>query len=91
MERSVELVVALLGILKAGAAYLPLDPDYPGERLSFMLSDAQAPVLLTQERLLTSVPASMAQVLCVERDWPAIRLESEANSRTPSALRTLLM
>ena len=51
VERSLEMVVGLLGILKAGGAYVPLDPDYPAERLAFMLRDAHAPVLLTQERL----------------------------------------
>ncbi|MCP4660053.1 MAG: AMP-binding protein, partial [bacterium] len=61
MERSVELVVALLGILKAGGAYLPLDPSYPRERLSFMVRDAgspagRLPVILTQERLREVVP-----------------------------------
>src|SRR6185503_8171897 len=82
MERSIEMLVALLGILKAGAAYLPLDADYPSERLSFMLADAEVPVLLTQERLLESVPASSAHVLCIDRDWPAISIESEANPLT---------
>ncbi|MBI4524347.1 MAG: amino acid adenylation domain-containing protein [Deltaproteobacteria bacterium] len=52
MERSTEMIVGLLGILKAGGAYVPLDPQYPKERLAFMLRDTQAPVLLTQQRLM---------------------------------------
>jgi non-ribosomal peptide synthetase component F/acyl carrier protein len=51
LERSIQMVVALLAILKAGGAYLPLDPDYPAERLAFMLADAQAPVVITQAAL----------------------------------------
>src|SRR5262249_36462466 len=51
LERSLELVIALIGILKAGGAYLPLDPGYPRERLSFMLADAGAALLLTQSGL----------------------------------------
>src|SRR5713226_9655175 len=51
VERSLEMIVGTLGILKAGGAYLPLDPSYPRERLSFMLRDAGAGVLLTQQRL----------------------------------------
>jgi len=50
VERSLEMVIGILGILKAGGAYVPLDPAYPQERLSFMLKDAQTPVLLTQQR-----------------------------------------
>ena len=57
VERSLELVVGLLGILKAGGAYVPLDPSYPPERLAFMLTDTQAPVLVTQERLLGRLPS----------------------------------
>jgi amino acid adenylation domain-containing protein len=55
MERSLEMVIGLLGVLKAGAAYVPLDPAYPKERLTFMLEDTQARVLLTQQRLMAEV------------------------------------
>jgi amino acid adenylation domain-containing protein len=68
MERSAELIVALLGVLKAGGAYVPVDPAYPAERLAFMLEDSHVPVLLTQERLLESLPAVSAQIVCVD-DW----------------------
>ncbi|MBD2435678.1 non-ribosomal peptide synthetase [Nostoc sp. FACHB-110] len=69
VERSLEMVVGLLGILKAGAAYLPLDPSYPPERLQFMLSDAQISVLLTQQKLITQLPAQSAQVVYLDTDW----------------------
>ncbi|MEV6521219.1 amino acid adenylation domain-containing protein [Longispora sp. NPDC051575] len=68
-QRSVELPVALLGVLKAGAAYLPLDPEYPKERLAFMLGDAAAPVVLTQAALRADLPATDALVL--DLDDPA--------------------
>jgi non-ribosomal peptide synthetase component F len=56
LERSIQMVVALLAILKAGGAYLPLDPDYPAERLAFMLADAQAPVIVSQTSLADRLP-----------------------------------
>ncbi len=71
-ERSIELVVALVGILKAGAAYVPMDPEYPLERLAFMLEDAAVPVLLTQERLVGILPEFAGRTLCLDRDWPTI-------------------
>ncbi len=65
LERSVELMVALLGIWKAGAAYLPLDPDYPPERLSYMIGDSEVPVVLTHPPALGSLPEGNAEVLDV--------------------------
>ncbi|HEU0079427.1 MAG TPA: amino acid adenylation domain-containing protein, partial [Longimicrobiaceae bacterium] len=65
-ERSVELVVALLAVLKAGAAYVPVDPAYPAERIAYMLADSGVPLLLTQERLRGRFPASSAEVLALD-------------------------
>jgi amino acid adenylation domain-containing protein/FkbH-like protein len=66
VERSVEMIVAMLGILKAGGAYVPLDPAYPAERLAFVLEDTQAPVLLTQSTLRPQLPENHAQVVCLD-------------------------
>ena len=66
LERSVALVVGMLGILKAGRAYVPLDPSYPKERLSLMLDDAQASVLITQESLKPALPATSATILTLD-------------------------
>ncbi|PTX92716.1 MupA/Atu3671 family FMN-dependent luciferase-like monooxygenase [Opitutus sp. ER46] len=73
IERSLEMMVGLLGILKSGAAYVPLDPTYPKERLAYMLQDSQAPVLVTLRRMVDRLPASeTAQVVCVDdADEPA--------------------
>ena len=76
MERVPELVVALLAVWKAGGAYVPLDPAYPPERLAFMVGDAGARVLLTQEKLRALFPAAGDGVVCLETDWPAIAKES---------------
>ena len=66
MERSLEMVVAILAVLKAGAAYVPLDPSYPMERLAFVFDDAGIPVLLTHERAGENLPSSWAFVVDVE-------------------------
>jgi amino acid adenylation domain-containing protein len=71
VERSLEMMVGLLGILKAGGAYVPIDPSYPAQRLSFMLADAQVRVLLTQQRLVPSLPEHEATVVCLDGDWKA--------------------
>ncbi|WP_432779452.1 amino acid adenylation domain-containing protein [Pseudomonas corrugata] len=66
MDRSVEMVAALLGILKAGAAYVPLDPDYPADRLAYMLENSAPAVVLTQRVLQASLPATNARVMVLE-------------------------
>lgn len=79
LERSLEMVVGLLGILKTGGAYVPLEPAYPKERLAFILSDTQAGVILTQEQLLESLPPHGAQVVCLDSDWEVIAQKSQEN------------
>jgi amino acid adenylation domain-containing protein len=66
LERSLELIISLLGVLKSGAAYVPLDSSYPAERLTFMLADTQAPVLLTQRCLSSGLLDDEVLRLCVE-------------------------
>jgi amino acid adenylation domain-containing protein len=79
MERSLEMVVGLLGILKAGGAYVPLDPAYPTEQLAFMVEDTQISVLLTQTRLVQSLPPHQAQVVCLDTQWQEIVQNSKEN------------
>jgi amino acid adenylation domain-containing protein len=79
LERSLEMVVGLLGVLKAGGAYIPLDPSSPRERLAFMLEDAQVPLLLAQQRLLEQLPAHAARVLCLDADGEIIAREGTEN------------
>jgi amino acid adenylation domain-containing protein len=86
-ERSFELVAAMIGILRAGAAYLPLDPAYPAERLAYMLSDSGAVVVATQRRLLDRLPAHEAGVRFVTADDAAAE-ESTAETATAGKAAT---
>ena len=79
LERDVEMVLGLLAILKAGGVYVPLDSDYPRERISFMLQDSQATVLLTQRKFVERLPENRARVVCLDADLEAIANESEQN------------
>ena len=71
LERSLDLMVALLAIHQAGGAYVPLDPTYPKERIAFMIQDSEAPVIVTQLRLLPGLPPHRAAVVCVDAPLPA--------------------
>ena len=79
VDRSLEMVVGLLGVLKAGGAYVPMDPAYPPERLAFMLEDAHVPVMLTQARLVASLPTEGAEVVRLDADWETIAREDAEN------------
>ncbi|HBZ82358.1 non-ribosomal peptide synthase/polyketide synthase [Brevibacillus parabrevis] len=76
VERSSEMIVGQLGILKAGGAFVPMDPAYPQERLAFMMADTGMPFVLTQERLLETLPAGDAAFICLDADWEVIAEES---------------
>jgi amino acid adenylation domain-containing protein len=86
MERNPQLIVGLLAILKAGGAYLPLDPEYPVERLAFMLADADVRVLLTQQHLAATVTGDGVEVVCVDTDW--LSIETEESSANPENIAT---
>jgi len=75
VDRSLEVVVGVLGILKAGGTYVPLDPEYPSDRLGFMLTDTQVPILLTQSWLVEKLP-SQTQVICLDR-WELFDSQSQ--------------
>jgi len=66
MERGLDMLVSILGVLKAGAAYVPLDPHYPHARVGFILADTRAPLILTQRSLAGRLPESRAQLVCVD-------------------------
>ncbi|WP_266167852.1 non-ribosomal peptide synthetase [Dyella subtropica] len=78
VERSFELLIATLGILKAGAAYLPLDPDYPAERLVHMLNESMAPVLVTQESLVDRLPTHWGVQTLLDADRDAIAQQPDS-------------
>ena len=78
LERSLEMVMGVLGALKAGGAYVPLDPAYPPGRLAYILEDARAEVLLTQRRFLERLPLTDARVICLDQEWERISDESES-------------
>ncbi len=77
LERSLELIVGLVGVLKAGGGYVPLDPAYPKDRLEYMLEDSRAAVLLAQERVLESLPPASVPVLLLDETFAVLDGESD--------------
>src|ERR1700758_2894142 len=69
LDRSFEMVIALLGILKAGGAYVPIDPEYPRDRLAAILEDSKVPILLCTEKSSKVLPAHRARVIRLDADW----------------------
>lgn len=79
LERSLEMVIGILAILKAGGTYVPIDPAFPQERLTAILTDVRAPVFLTQKQLLIKLAPINTKVICLDADWQDISLESQEN------------
>ncbi|HEU5459810.1 MAG TPA: condensation domain-containing protein, partial [Pyrinomonadaceae bacterium] len=69
LDRSLEMVVAILGVLKAGGAYVPIDSSYPLERIAFIIGDAHAQILLTEQKLAESLAPYDGRVVCLDSDW----------------------
>lgn len=93
LERSVEMIVGIIGILKAGCAYVPLDPALPKERLGFIVADAKSPVILTTQPLIGKLPVHGARVICLDTEWPEIgqeRVENLAYNARPQNLAYVL-
>ncbi|MFP5264075.1 MAG: amino acid adenylation domain-containing protein [Blastocatellia bacterium] len=93
LDRSLNLVVAILGILKAGGVYLPLDPSHPLERLNLILESSRVPLVVTQERLRSGLSGHGARLLFIDSDWPEISAqlaERPASASLPSNLAYLL-
>jgi len=86
LERSIEMVVSIFAALKSGAAYVPMDPELPGERLSYILADTNAKILITQAMLNGMVPSETAQAVCVDSDWFEIDVLSDENVVLDSAV-----
>ncbi len=84
VERSARMVLGVLGILKAGGGYVPIDPAYPADRQAFMLESSQAPVIITEERLRASLPAGDARIVCVDTEWEAISGHPTLPPRSPN-------
>jgi amino acid adenylation domain-containing protein len=89
LNRTPDLIVGLLAILKAGAAYLPIDLSYPADRVAFMLSDAEAPVVITDSRTANNLAQSTTVVICVDTDaesWAGLSSENLRSNVTPDNL-----
>ncbi len=90
LERSLNLVIGLLAILKAGGSYVPLDPAYPLDRLAFMLEDSQMPVLITQRQFLNRLPEHQAKLVLLGSDEQIIARSSDQNPRSNVTAQSLV-
>ncbi|AJQ26211.1 amino acid adenylation domain-containing protein [Pelosinus fermentans] len=80
IERSLDMLVGLLGVLKAGGTYVPIDPLYPGERILHMIEDADIKMVLTQNEFKHKLPGSNARIICLDTDWEDICINSGKSS-----------
>ena len=79
MMRSLDMMVALLAVMKSGGAYIPLDPGYPKERIGLILADAQAPLVLTHNKLAKAIPFEEVNIIEIDQAWSLISAHPEEN------------
>jgi non-ribosomal peptide synthetase component F len=89
LEKSLDMIVGVLGVLKSGAAYVPLDPAQPAERLEYMVRDSRSAILLTHMDLVEGLPSFDGPVLCLDRDWDRIAAEENDNLGLTMAFESL--
>ena len=85
VERSLEMIVGILGILEAGGAYVPMDPAYPQQRLAFMLKDSEVSVLVTQSKLRAKLPPCNARLVCLDAEWDPTAKECQVTPDSPAS------
>jgi amino acid adenylation domain-containing protein len=90
LERSLDAMIALLGILKAGCAYVPIDPANPGDRVAFMIQNAQIATLLTHQHLVSALLEHQAQLVCLDSDWPTIATAPTTNPHNDVSVDNLI-
>jgi amino acid adenylation domain-containing protein len=78
-DRSVEAIVTLLAIIKTGSSYVPIDPSYPAQRLSYLIQDSAAQILLTRKMIADKLPPIATNLLLLDQEWPSIALEDTSN------------
>lgn len=89
IERSAEMIIALLGILKAGGCYVPLVPDNPKPRLAHQLAETSAPIVLTEQKHLSSLPEFKGRIICLDRDQALLRDAPESNPAVTTSAENL--
>lgn len=90
LERSLEMIIAILAVWKAGGGYVPVDPGYPADRLSYMVEDSQAAVVISSETLLKKLPKSQAAIICVQLENLEKSLEPVSVPRNPNSLAYMI-
>lgn len=84
VDRSLDMVVGLLAILKTGGAFVPLDPSHPRARLAYMLADSRTPLIVTQRHVRDALPEYTGSIVYVDEDWPAVDLEAGHDPDLPA-------
>lgn len=93
MDRSLEMLVAIYGVLKAGGVYVPIDPYHPAERMAFTMEDSNVPLMLTQARWVAHLPAQMEDVICLDTEWERMAgrsIENPGGTFSPDNMISIL-